>query len=145
MTKQLKIKNILVFSFIFLAFLGCVTSVLADCTNPKTAAEKAQCGLNVSAGEGFLGKGEVADPKKSDQGLITDLPSTIGKIVGAGLSLLGVIFLLLIIYGGIVWMIARGNEQRVEQAKTTIEAAVIGLVIVLAAYAITYFIGAQLT
>jgi hypothetical protein len=38
-------------------------------------------------------------------------------------------------------MLARGNEQEVEKAKNLIQAAVIGLMIVLSAYAITAFIG----
>ena len=44
------------------------------------------------------------------------------------------------IYGGIVWMMAGGNEQDAEKAKNIIIAAIIGLMIVLAAYAISYFI-----
>jgi len=48
------------------------------------------------------------------------------------------------IYGGFIWMIARGNEGEVTKAKDLIQAAIIGLVVVLAAYAITQFIGQQL-
>lgn len=140
----------IIFSVIFIAFFICVASVLAkdiDCSQSPTkwtAYEAAKCGLEDSASQGYLGSRDNIEDQGED-GMITNLPATIGKIVGAGLSLLGVVFLLLIIYGGLIWMIARGNEQKVEQAKTTIEAAVIGLVIVLAAYAITYFIGQQLT
>ena len=50
---------------------------------------------------------------------------------------MGVVFLILMIYGGYLWMLARGNEQEVEKAKNIIQNALIGLVIVLAAYAIT--------
>lgn len=66
--------------------------------------------------------------------------SIIGTVIGAALSLLGVIFLLLIVYGGYNWMIARGDEAIVEKAKDTITRSIIGLVIVLAAYAVTYFV-----
>jgi len=41
------------------------------------------------------------------------------------------------IYAGYLWMLARGNEQEVEKAKNIIIYAVIGLVVVLSAYAIT--------
>jgi hypothetical protein len=64
----------------------------------------------------------------------------IGTVISALLGLLGVIFLVLIIYGGYIWMIARGDEAKVEKAKTTIINSTIGLVIVLAAYAITYYV-----
>lgn len=68
-----------------------------------------------------------------------DLSSVAGKLVGAALSFIGIIFFGLIIYGGFIWMIARGNSSEVEKAKDIIIAATIGLVIVLAAYAITRF------
>ncbi len=71
----------------------------------------------------------------------TNLSSIIGKIVGAALSFLGVVFFILIIYGGYMWMFSMGNEQTAGKAKDIIIAAVIGLVIVLAAYAITSFLG----
>jgi len=53
---------------------------------------------------------------------------------------MGVIFLILAIYGGFKWMTAAGNEESVEKAKKTITNAILGLVIVLAAYAIVKFI-----
>jgi len=69
----------------------------------------------------------------------------IGVIIGVILSLLGVIFLVLIIYGGFLWMTAAGNEDRVAKAKKIIQNSIVGLIIVIAAYAITVFIGTQLT
>lgn len=68
----------------------------------------------------------------------------IGQIISIILSLLGVIFLILIIYGGVSWMTAGGNEEKVGKAKELITEALIGLIIVLAAYAITYFVLKQL-
>jgi len=75
----------------------------------------------------------------------TDIPPKIGKIVGAVLAFVGIIFFVLIIYGGFMWMTAGGDEQKVTKAKDLITQAVIGLIIVLAAYAITAFIGTVLT
>lgn len=66
--------------------------------------------------------------------------SIIGKILTMVLELMGVIFLILAIYGGYNWMMAGGNEEQVEKAKKTIIRAVIGLVIVMSAYAISRFI-----
>ncbi|MFH0891814.1 MAG: hypothetical protein V1867_03470 [Candidatus Falkowbacteria bacterium] len=68
----------------------------------------------------------------------------IGKVVQAALSFVGVVFLILMIYAGYTWMLARGNEQQVDKAKNLITAAVIGLIIVLAAYAISYFVLSQI-
>lgn len=66
--------------------------------------------------------------------------STIAKIINTALSFVGVIFLCLMVYGGYLWMTARGAEDQVTEAKNLITAAVIGLVIVISAYAITYFV-----
>ena len=63
-----------------------------------------------------------------------------GQIIGAALSLVGVIFFILMIYSGIIWMSARGNDEQTKKSLHTITAAVIGLIIVLASYAITTFV-----
>jgi len=68
------------------------------------------------------------------------IDTIVGTVISALLGLLGVIFLVLIVYGGYIWMIARGDEAKVEKAKTTIINSTIGLAIVLAAYAITYYV-----
>lgn len=65
---------------------------------------------------------------------------TIGGYIKTGLALVGVIFLLLMVYGGYTWMIARGDETEATKAKDTITMASIGMAVVLIAYVITYFI-----
>lgn len=69
---------------------------------------------------------------------LKSLPEVVGIAIKGLLTFLGVIFLGLMIYGGYKWMLARGNEQEVEAAKNTIRNAIIGLIVVLGAYAITY-------
>jgi len=64
----------------------------------------------------------------------------IGIGVAAALSLIGVIFLVLIIYAGYEWMTARGEEEKVTKAKDTLTRAIIGLIIAVGAYAIWQFI-----
>jgi hypothetical protein len=56
------------------------------------------------------------------------------------LGLLGLIAVVLIIYGGFIWLTAGGNEDKVGQAKRIISAAVVGLIIVLLAWAIVTFV-----
>lgn len=63
-----------------------------------------------------------------------------GDIIGYALSLLGVVFMILIIYSGFLWMTARGNEENAQKAKTIMTNAVIGIAIIFAAYAITNFL-----
>ncbi len=128
---QKKILYIFLISF-FCFNLVLIQNVFADSdSNPiKNFSE--------TAAVGFTGED---DGKLEDSGVVLDLSSGIGSLLGAALSLLGVIFLLLMIYGGFRWMLARGNEQEIEKAKNLIQAAVIGLMIVLSAYAITSLIG----
>ncbi len=64
----------------------------------------------------------------------------VGLILGIFFSIIGLIFLVLIILSGVKWMTAQGNSGRVDQAKDTITKAITGLVITLASYGITMFI-----
>ena len=66
--------------------------------------------------------------------------SIMATIIKGFLGLLAMIFLVLILYGGYLWMTARGNEEQVKKAKDNITAATIGLAIIIAAYSITYFV-----
>jgi len=74
-------------------------------------------------------------------GVTADKPEAIiGKVVGAALAFLGIAFFALMVVGGYRWMFSMGNEQTATKAKDIIIAAVIGLAIVLIAYALTTFI-----
>ena len=70
----------------------------------------------------------------------TSISYTIAQIIKAILGFLGVIFIVLIIYAGFLWMTSAGNEEKAGKAKKIITAAIIGLVIVLSAYAITIYV-----
>ncbi|MBP9828209.1 hypothetical protein KBC55_03575 [Patescibacteria group bacterium] len=69
-----------------------------------------------------------------------DLTTTLGMLIQAMLGLLGVIFLVLIIYAGFLWMTAGGDEGKVSTAKDIMIRSVVGLVILLSAYAISSFV-----
>lgn len=70
----------------------------------------------------------------------TSLPQLIGRIINIFLGLLGVILLVLLIYAGFLWMTAGGDETKVAKAKLYIRNAIIGLVIIAAAWAIVAFV-----
>ena len=78
------------------------------------------------------------------QGAPTELTTIVGTIINVLLGLLGVIFLILTIYAGFVWMTAGGNEEKVKKAQGILTTGIIGLVIVLAAYSIAGFVISQL-
>jgi len=100
-------------------------------------------GLNQTAQKGYFNK-NITTEITADSGLMVNIPKTVGSVIGTILSLLGVAFMSLIIYGGFIWMFARGNDQAVVKAKGIIETAIIGLVIVLSAYSITVFVSGGL-
>ena len=70
----------------------------------------------------------------------TDLSETIGNLINVFLTFLGIILLVLIIYAGFLWMTAGGDSAKTEKAKNIMINAVIGLIILLAAYAISNFV-----
>ncbi len=72
-----------------------------------------------------------------------DLNNPIAMIIQVVLSFLGVIFFIIMIYAGFLWMTAGGNEEQLTKAKNLLKNGTIGLLIVLAAYAITYFVVSQ--
>ncbi len=69
-----------------------------------------------------------------------DIRVTIARIVRVALGLLGTVALLLVLYAGFTWMTAAGDETKIERAKKTLSAAVIGLVIIMSAFAIVSYI-----
>lgn len=69
-----------------------------------------------------------------------NLENVVGTIVNAALSLVGLIFLVLMVYAGFTWMLAQGDEGKIDKSKEIIKACIIGLVITASAYAITFFV-----
>ncbi len=69
-----------------------------------------------------------------------DLRITIARIIRTAMSLLGIIAVLIILYGGFKWMTSGGSDEAVGDAKKIITAGVIGLIIILTAYAIASFV-----
>jgi len=75
-----------------------------------------------------------------------DIRVTIASIIKTAMGLLGIVAVVIILIGGFTWMTAGGNDEKVGQAKSWIFAGVIGLAIILSAYALaTYVINSLLT
>lgn len=91
-------------------------------------------GIKNSAGQ--LEK--VAD--KSGVAEQNDLGNISGTVVNAALQLVGLMFMLLLVYAGMLWMTARGEEGQIEKAQKIITASIIGLIITISAYAVTVFV-----
>ncbi len=73
------------------------------------------------------------------------LKTTIANIIRIIVGFLGIITIIIILAGGFKWMTSGGNEDKISEAKKLISAGVVGLVVVLAAYAIASFVIRSLT
>ncbi|MFH1890880.1 MAG: hypothetical protein ABIJ91_04960 [Candidatus Kuenenbacteria bacterium] len=85
--------------------------------------------------------------KLEDVQLQAKMPSPAGGVAGVValviqgiLGVLVLIFFILILLGGFKWMTSGGNEETITKSKKMIGNALIGLLIVVMAYAITYFV-----
>ncbi|MBI4433440.1 hypothetical protein HY632_01585 [Candidatus Uhrbacteria bacterium] len=94
----------------------------------STAADLTRGGLTTTAGQAGLGT------------TATTLPDFVGRLIYGALSISGVVFVVLIVYAGFLWMQARGHKEDIEKAKKIIENAIIGIIITAIAFAITDFV-----
>lgn len=111
--------------YLLVTFLFLPTSASAGET---TAIGQAQEALRNSA-QNSLGSQDIASPA-----------GVANSIVNSVVTFLGIISVVLIVYGGGLWLTAAGNDKKVEDAKKIITRTVVGVVIVGFAYAITQFI-----
>ncbi len=114
-------KNI--FKITFLAFTVCCLLFIL------TSAQAQQFG-----NEQLSNFGQVAGYGEAS------LPQVIGQIVRIVLSLLGIAAVVIMIAGGFIWMTSAGAAEKVEKAKKIITSGLIGLLIIVFAYAITSFV-----
>lgn len=66
------------------------------------------------------------------------------NIIKIFLGFLGIIAVAIVLVGGFQWMTALGDEEKVKKARKLIGSGVVGLIIILAAYAIVTFVLAQI-
>ena len=100
------------------------------------------CTLCASAG---IGANELGTQYAEQIGLGgQDIRTTIASIIRTAMGLLGIVAVVVILIGGFTWMTAGGNDDKVGEAKKWIFSGIIGLVIILSAYALASFIINQL-
>ncbi|MDD2786183.1 MAG: hypothetical protein PHS79_04840 [Patescibacteria group bacterium] len=97
-------------------------------------------------GAGVKGTANAAGLAQGDNS--GDLSAIVGKLIGAVMGLVGVILFVYMVYGGFRWMTAAGDAKAVTEAQAIIRNAIIGIVIIALAYAITdqvlqYLVAAQ--
>jgi len=124
MTK--KLLCLLLAGFVCLALAGPTMVMAEDVPDPDTQITEDEILPTAFGDETGLGTQE--------------LTTTIASIIRVALGFLGVVAVLIVLYGGFMWMTAGGNEDRVTKARQIMTAGLIGLIIILAAYAIASFV-----
>lgn len=125
--KQIFSALILGFAFFFFSFIS--VQAIAPVPSSVGGAWDAQIGMD-----------KIGEQYGEDSQSPTSLVGIIVRIINASLILLGIIFLVLFVMSGYQWMTAGGNEDSIKTAKSRMTNAVIGLVIVLMSWTITYFV-----
>ncbi len=120
--KKFKIQLLII--TIFLIFFTLVSTALAQ-------------NLSLKFGDAPGLTGTTSSQAGLSQAPLTALAASVIQTV---LGLVGVIFFILFIYGGFMWMTARGVDEQIKKAKKLIASAVVGLAIIILAYSISYFI-----
>lgn len=107
-----------------------------DCPDGNSACEGGKCvpfrTLNIS---GPKRGGGIAVGAPLPLGNIS-LQGYIGRIIRQALGFVGIIGLIVFVYGGVMYMTAAGNDERIKKAKSTLIWAVLGMIMVFAAYGI---------
>lgn len=67
----------------------------------------------------------------------TSIPVILGRIISTFLGIVGAIALAVFVYGGVMWMTARGDQGQVKKGQDALKSAVIGLFIIMFSYALT--------
>ena len=84
--------------------------------------------------------GAIEDRVLGDGNDSAEVQDIVANVVQIILSLTGLVFIVLIIYGGYMWGTARGNTDKVDTGRKLIFEAIIGVIIVFGAYILTAFV-----
>lgn len=124
-------KSVIVWMVAFAAVLGLMTalsssSVFAQCTDTSS----------IEAGVNCVGQNIEND---------TSLEDVISTVVNTLLFIIGIISVIMLIIGGIRYVISGGNQSQVESARNTILYAIVGLVVAFVAWGVVSFVVGRLT
>ncbi|GEM_PF-340634 len=73
-----------------------------------------------------------------------DLKSSISGVIEIVLGFLGIVAVIVVLYGGFRWLTAGGDTAKVKDAQAVLKNGIIGLVIVLCAYILVKFVFSSL-
>ena len=137
-------KRIVTYSLVFLVMLAGVAMVLPAASSDVGAVSEAQkqacIGSGGQPGQGPDGEFQCIQDRASDQGV----EGIVNRIINVLLSVAGVIAVLMLIIGGIRYVISGGDSNAVQGAKKTIMYAIVGLVVIFLSFAAVNFVIGEL-
>ena len=121
---QIKKTKIIIFSCFLLFILGAVFFVGGN----LAWAQDADVGINYAANVGLPGAGDK------------DVRVFMVEIIRYFIGFLGIIAVIMVMYAGFLWMTSNGEPDKITRAKRTLINSIIGLIIIISAFAIVTFI-----
>lgn len=104
--------------FIFIIILAIIFSVgLISCATAKT----------VKLPDPLGGQGD-------------DIPTLVGNVINYVLGIMGVLALVMFIYGGMTWMTSEGVPDKIRKGKDTLVWSILGLALIFFSYALLDFV-----
>jgi len=123
--------------------------VFAPRTAYADAATEAQKGSCAAQGGTFVDAKTCNDQKTGENlwatGGSSDLNGTIHTVINVMLFIIGILSVIMIIFGGIRFVISRGKSEDVKSARDTIMYSIVGLVVAIVAYAIVQWVFSSLS
>ena len=112
--------------------------LLAFVFAPLTSVLAVNAGF--SENSGLKATGESMNFSQANIEGTKTVETEISKYIKLSLSFVGIIFLILMIYAGYLWMTAQGTQGDVDKAKKIFASAVLGFFLVASAYTITMLV-----
>ena len=69
-----------------------------------------------------------------------DVRIVMARLINQATGLLGIVTVLVLLFGGFSWMVSFGDEEKVQKAKSTIASGIIGLIIIMVSFSLANYI-----
>jgi hypothetical protein len=111
-------------------------SAWAETSHAQNTNDEILKNLGGAAKKGFKLSESEASTGKSTR----SVAGLIGDIIQVILGFAGTVAFIIFLYGGFLWLTARGNDEQVSTAKKYLTNGLIGTIIIIMAYSLTYYI-----
>ncbi|PJA47193.1 hypothetical protein CO172_02765 [Candidatus Uhrbacteria bacterium CG_4_9_14_3_um_filter_36_7] len=94
---------------------------------------------------GLTGAQKSVQTIGTQTGTQANLPTLVGNIINVVLGILGIVLVGMLIWAGVMYLTSKGEAEKTKTAIKLITQSIIGIIIILAAYAIANFVITALT